>query len=115
MRVLVCGSREWKDLQKIQARLSQLPSDSVVIHGDCRGADRMAGDVAEALGFRVERYPADWVKLGKKAGPMRNTRMIEEGKPELGIAFHEDFHHSTGTADCVRKMEAKGIPVEVIS
>lgn len=115
MRVLVCGSRDWVDKLKIRERLSKLPPGTVIIHGAYRGADLLADKVAKELGFAVLPFPADWTGRGRRAGPERNTRMIEEGKPELGIAFHPDLANAAGTGDCVGKMRAKGIPVEVIS
>jgi hypothetical protein len=30
---------------------------------------------------------ADWKRLGRKAGPIRNQRMLVEGKPDLVVAF----------------------------
>jgi hypothetical protein len=29
---------------------------------------------------------ADWAGLGRKAGPLRNERMLHEGKPQLVVA-----------------------------
>jgi len=29
----------------------------------------------------------EWDELGKKAGPLRNQRMLDEGKPDLVVAF----------------------------
>lgn len=114
MRVLVCGSRNWSDKQKIKERLEKLPEGTVIIHGACRGADQIAGEVARELGFQVIPFPADWKNLGRSAGPIRNAKMIEVGKPEYGIAFHQDYESSAGTKDCVRKMTAKGLTVELI-
>jgi hypothetical protein len=30
---------------------------------------------------------ADWKRFGRAAGPMRNERMLKEGRPDLVIAF----------------------------
>jgi len=113
MRVLVCGDRNWKDAILIQERLSQLPSGAVVLHGDCRGADRIAGNVAEFLGLEVEKYPANWDKYGRSAGPIRNRDMLDT-RPHLVIAFHDDLTKSKGTKDCVTEARNRNIPVEVI-
>ena len=58
-----------------------------------------------------EVYPADWRTHGRAAGPLRNARMIAEGKPDLVIAFKGN----RGTQDCCRKAEAAGIPVRRIA
>jgi len=54
----------------------------------------------------VTTFDADW-KLGKKAGPLRNQRMIDEGRPDLVVAFPG----GKGTADMVRRAEAAGVKV----
>jgi hypothetical protein len=32
-------------------------------------------------------FPANWKQYGKSAGYRRNTQMLEEGKPDIVIAF----------------------------
>lgn len=109
MRILVCGSRDWTDQTPIYRELSQYPPGTVVIHGACRGADQLAGHVARMLSFEVLEFPADW-SLGKKAGPMRNERMLREGKPDVVLAFHPNVEWSHGTADMLRRAVRKGVP-----
>jgi hypothetical protein len=114
MKVLVCGSRNWFDRNVIFRRLSQLSKDTVVLEGEASGADSLARDVAIALSLEVRRFPADWEKYGRAAGPIRNREMLDE-KPDLVIAFHSDLWKSRGTADTVREAKKRGIPVEVIT
>jgi hypothetical protein len=52
-------------------------------------------------------YMADWDGLGRKAGPIRNQRMLDEGKPDLVIAFPG----GRGTADMVRRAREAGVEV----
>ena len=114
MKVLVCGSRSWRDRRRIRARLLHLPRGSHVIHGGARGADRLAGDVARALGFQVEEVPAVWRTGGsvfdRSAGFRRNLRMLDM-KPDLVIAFWDG--RSTGTAHTIREAHKRGLAVEV--
>lgn len=53
MRVLICGDRDWSDVEAIRNRLVELPPGSTVIHGAARGADSIAGRLAESMGFEV--------------------------------------------------------------
>lgn len=112
MRVIVCGSRKWRDRDKIVARLADLPGDTVVVHGNAAGADRIAHQEAQKLGLLVEPHPADWRQYGKAAGPMRNEDMAAVGA-DLCIAFWDGT--SAGTADMIRRADRRGIPVEVVA
>lgn len=115
MRVLVCGSRDWTNASVIRMTMAWLSRNSVIIHGDCRGADRIAADAAKKMGYEVIAYPADWHTHGKAAGPIRNQQMLDEGRPELVIAFTDDLSRSRGTADMVRRARLKGVPVRIVS
>lgn len=113
MRVVVCGDRDWQDEEAIRQRLGELPSGTVIIHGVARGADQLAGRVAQQLGFEVLEFPADWRVFGKAAGPIRNRKMLEEGKPDLVIAFHPDLPVSKGTRNMVEISNKAGVRTEV--
>ena len=114
MRVLVCGSRFWKDYGKIKARLLLLPKDCTIIEGEAPGADLVSRTVAIEIGLDVVGVCANWTRYGKAAGPIRNDRMLRF-KPHLVLAFHEDIESSRGTKDTVTKARNLGIPVEVIT
>jgi len=90
MRVLVCGGRDFDDRALLEATLDRLHHAhvfTVLIEGDARGADRMAGEWAESQGIAHEIFTADWETLGPKAGPIRNQQMLDEGRPDLVVAF----------------------------
>ncbi len=99
-RLLVCGDRKWSDYQKVLDTIERIMPE-VVIHGAATGADEMAGRAADALGIPVEVFPADWQKYGRAAGPIRNKQMLNEGQPDLVLAFHDDIGHSRGTKHMV--------------
>ena len=115
MRVLVCGDRHWNGYTVILRRLKSLPKDTVIIHSDCRGADRLAGAAAKKLGLKVKPYPAKWKEFGRAAGPTRNQEMLDEGKPDLVIAFHSNMSASKGTANMVARASMADIPIEIIT
>jgi hypothetical protein len=121
MRLLVCGSRTWTDRPRLWQVLDRLVTahgdgQGVLIEGDARGADRLAGQLARERGWRLERYPADWTRQGKAAGLRRNTRMLQQGRPDLVVAFTVGpLAASRGTADMVRRAQEAGVPVQVIT
>ena len=111
MRVIVCGSRRWHDRDRITTALADLPGESVIVHGNAAGADRIAHQEAQKLGLLVEPHPAEWDVYGKAAGPVRNQKMAALGA-DLCIAFWDG--RSKGTAHMMKEAEARGIPVDVV-
>jgi len=90
MRVLVCGGRDFEDQDLLDRTLDRINEErgiSTIIHGLARGADRMGGEYARVHAIPVLEFPADWGKYGRKAGYVRNARMLKEGQPELVVAF----------------------------
>ncbi len=116
-RVLVCGGRDftnvallWQTLDRAHAaspihRIIEGASDDVT--GPYVGADYWAYQWACAHDTGSIRFHAEWKRLGKAAGPIRNARMIDEGKPDLVIAFAG----GRGTANMVEQARAKGIQI----
>ena len=116
MRVLICGNRSWEDKKVIHRELVALKGVTCVIEGEARGADKLACEVAEELGIEVEKYPANWPKYGRAAGPIRNKQMLDEGKPDLVLAFFDSLlSGSNGTKSMVKLAEEAGIEVRVFS
>ena len=106
--VLVTGDREWNDLETMVRELETLPPNTILIHGDCRGADKMAGLIGDELGLTVVPVPADWIQYGKSAGPIRNRKMYDTYKPTLVLAFHKNINQSSGTRDMMNYAKSKG-------
>lgn len=115
MRVLVCGGRDypadavWQYLEHYAPAELGAPI-TVLIHGGATGADQAAaewGHRASADGVKVIAFPANWRKYGKRAGHLRNQRMLAEGKPDAVIAFAG----GRGTADMVARAEKAGVRV----
>lgn len=114
VRVLICGSRTFAEGEPIRMLLAGLERSATVIHGAAKGADSLADQFARLGGFTVEKYPARWTVDGKAAGPIRNQRMLDEGKPDVVWAFVDrPLVESKGTADMVRRAKKAGIPVFV--
>jgi hypothetical protein len=117
MKILFCGDRDWSDVATIEETISNLLDKFgtfTVIEGEARGADRLSRRVAEAYGLEVEAYPADWQQFGRAAGPIRNKRMLLEGKPDLVVAFHAAIADSKGTQNMLEIATKRGVPTMLI-
>jgi len=112
MRLLVCGGREFTDSDTLDAFLDAIHLGNrgpveLVIHGAARGADTMAGQWAQRRGIACIAYKADWKHEGRAAGPIRNKRMLDEGSPDLVVAFPG----GRGTANMVGQARERGFEI----
>lgn len=110
MRVLVCGGRNYHNRAALRAYLSNLGPQkvSLIITGAAPGADKLATEWAAECGIQFREFPANWKAHGRAAGPIRNQRMLDEGRPDLVVAFPG----GRGTADMIRRAKAAGVMVE---
>ncbi len=126
MRVLVCGGRDFNDGDLVCDVLDALSGVTHIIHGCCSGADDQ-GRIWAGYQPGVKHVPfeADWknldvpgavIRIGKygpynaAAGPQRNQRMIDEGKPDLVVAFPG----GSGTKSMINLAKIAGIAVREI-
>ena len=134
-RILITGSREWKDPNVVQDAIfewvyfnSPSKEEIVVVHGDAsRGADRMARDYARACDWITEEaHPAVWNapcvetcapghrrtnrynrEYCPAAGMTRNQLMVDLGADVCLAFIHNDSPGATHTAG---QAEKAGIP-----
>lgn len=83
MRCIIAGSRSF-DPASIDLIIRAVAASgwekeiTEVVSGGCRGVDVLGEAWAKARKIRVKRFKipkAEWDRLGKKAGPMRNAEM----------------------------------------
>ena len=122
LKVLVCGGRDYKDRDKIWRVLDSLKNQCDlkdeplhIIEGQCpTGADLYAGQwAAQNLpSAQHHRFPANWMAYQRGAGPIRNRQMLEQGKPDLVVAF--GGVNGTGTNHMVRISKEAPVPPMVV-
>lgn len=123
MRVLVTGSRAYDDAKTIRAALDAVALGAAeagvqlltVVHGACpNGADEIADQWVRFYrgepSVTAERHPALWRKFGKRAGMVRNEKMIAS-RPDLVLAFIRD--NSPGATHCTELALDVGLPVRL--
>lgn len=128
-RIIVCGGRDFarivfdndlSDMKRavkesslliraLNAARDRLYMD-VLIHGGATGADTAAASWADSVEMEVIEYRANWTAFGLAAGPIRNQRMIDDGRPDYVLAFPG----GSGTSDMVKRAEAASVVVHRI-
>lgn len=136
MRILVCGGRDFANVAELPWNMpgddperlrvereyefgwqwlenhildleDSIYGELIIITGMATGADTLGYDFGKNYADKVLEFPADWNTYGRKAGPIRNKQMLEEGKPDLIVAFPG----GRGTAHMVRIAKEAGVKV----
>lgn len=131
--MLVCGDRNWLNRyfpdgkpdnmlmfwildQSVDVLLTLAKAHGVdtVIEGCARGGDHVGEVFSQRFSGLIKQhlhFPAEWDRYGKRAGPLRNIQMLDEGKPDFVVAFHDNLMESKGTRHMVSIADAAGIDV----
>lgn len=110
MRVIIAGSREFDDYEMLKQAMAQQLEEGLditeVVSGTAPGADRLGERWAQENGISLKRFPAQWEKYGRAAGPMRNAEMADYA--DYLIAF---WHPScVGTTNMIANMDYRKKP-----
>jgi hypothetical protein len=111
--VLVCGGRDYRDFDRVMDTLDLIHCKRRIhriIHGGASGADKYAEVWASRNDIICSRYPAQWDRYGKEAGPLRNQQMIDQEKIDMVLAFPG----GRGTADMIRRATEAGLRIKEI-
>ena len=118
-RVVIAGCRNYNNYtqarQYIDLCLSNIRKehDIIIVSGGASGADAMGERYAKENGFKVEKYPADWEKYGKSAGPKRNKQMANVS--DYVICFWDEKSKGTKSMIKYAKEYNKPLKIKIIS
>lgn len=105
-KCIVTGGRDYQDYNVVKAVLRKF-NPTVIIHGDCSGADFLCKTYA--IRNKIEQIPYPYLsEFGRAGGPMRNRQMCGNHRDATLIAFPG----GAGTASCIEI--AKGMFITVI-
>lgn len=107
MKVLMCGGRDFNNVDLVVAAFNDHPNISLVIEGGAKGADTIARMEAQQRCIHVATVPALWEQLGRNAGWRRNNAMLSL-EPDLVIAFPG----GRGTNNMIEIAKRAGIEVK---
>lgn len=113
MKTIIAGGREFDDYELMTISLSDLPwTITEVVSGTARGADQFGELFAMDHDIPITRFPADWDKYGKSAGPLRNEEMAEYA--EACVCFWNGSTHRSGTYHMINFAKERKLLLEVI-
>lgn len=116
-KIIIAGGRDFNNYELLKERcdhyLSKAIADKdniIIVSGTANGADKLGEKYAQERGFAIERHPAKWKELGKKAGYVRNKEMAEVS--HALIAF---WSGSKGTKHMIDLAKERNLHVRVVN
>lgn len=80
MKTIIAGSRSITDYKLVSRAINMFLDDlgvTEVVSGCANGVDTLGERWAKENSVPVARFPAEWNKYGRGAGPIRNKEMAE--------------------------------------
>jgi len=113
MKVIIAGSRDFNDYEKLVKKCDFYLSnvrDIEIVSGTARGADKLGERYAKERCYPIKEFPANWDEYGKSAGSIRNREMADYA--DALIAFWDG--KSRGTKDMIEAAQKKGLRIKVV-
>lgn len=118
-RIIIAGSCSFNDYGLMCRYLDKYLFDYVndeieIVSGHASGADSLGERYATEHNIKLTIFEAKWKEQGRKAGPIRNTKMVEYAYQNNGelIAFWNGKSH--GTMDTINKVKRKGMKCNIV-
>lgn len=110
MKTIIAGSRTIDDYAVVAAAVAASGfAITEVVSGCARGVDQLGEQWAYAHQLPIARFPADWKRYGRRAGPIRNNEMV--GYAQALIAVWDGT--SNGTHHIINAARREGRKVFV--
>lgn len=110
MKVIIAGSRSIDDPGLVAAAVEASGfTITEVVSGAAKGVDTFGEEWAAVRGVPVKRFPADWKRYGRRAGPVRNREMAEYADALVALPKGE----SRGTRNMIDEARKRGLQVFV--
>lgn len=109
VNLVVAGSRtvepdpRWLDavIETCVADWWPQAEDVTIVSGCAPGVDTAGELAAQRIGYAVRRFPADWKRYGRAAGPFRNAEMARAADGALVVV---DGEPTPGSSNMVTRM-----------
>ena len=110
MRTIIAGSRKCPHYHLVCQAVEEAGWEiTTVISGCAKGVDSLGEQYAVVHGIPVERHPADWNRLGRAAGPLRNHEMAQCAEALIAVLYSG----SRGTENMIQEARKAGLKIHV--
>jgi hypothetical protein len=115
MKIIIAGTRTFNDKHLLFCQMDYLIAKFdlqyfSVVSGTQDGADKLGEKWAKERNVACEKFPPDWDKYKKAAGPIRNAEMADVA--DICVVFWDG--KSKGSRNMIETALKKGLLVKVI-
>ena len=111
MKIIIAGSRFIDNFQLICDAVKESRFNiTEVISGCANGVDSLGEQWALQNNIQIKKFPADWTRFGKNAGPIRNQLMIDYVGKDGGLIIIWNGK-SKGSANILKQAKGKEIQI----
>jgi hypothetical protein len=117
MKLIIAGSRNLTDMELLKSSMGKFAKKhpdvriDEIVSGTASGPDTAAILYAKENNIPVKKFPAEWDKYGKSAGPIRNAEMAKYADGLVAIWDGK----SRGTRNMIENIKNMGKPFEVFT
>ena len=107
MRVVIAGSRTVDDFTLVCKAIEGSGFEiTELVSGTAKGADSLGEWWAGINSVPIKKFPANWDKYGKAAGPIRNAEMADYADAAIVVVKDK----STGAMNMIKQMAERDKP-----
>ena len=113
MKLIIAGTRTFTDYDFLKRKLKTLVNITdvkEVVSGCCGGVDSLGEWWALENNIKIQKFPANWNKYKKRAGPIRNKQMAQYG--DALIVFWDG--KSRGSNNMIEQMKNVNKPTKIV-
>jgi len=86
MKTIIAGGRTLVDPSLVEGAMATCPwTPTEIVSGGASGVDGLGEAWATSNNIPIQRFPAQWKKHGRAAGPIRNREMAEYAEALVAI------------------------------
>ena len=114
MKIIIAGGRDFSDYELLKEKCDyylQNHSEIEIVSGTAKGADSLGEKYAAERDYPIKRFPAEWQRLGRGAGHIRNAQMADYA--DVCIIFWDG--KSKGTKNMIKIANKRGLKIKIIN
>lgn len=113
-KIIVAGGRDFSNpdllISKLDFLFGKIRSEIQIVSGGAKGADLYGEMYSSLRGHDLKVFPADWSKLGKSAGFVRNEQMAKYA--DFCVIFWDG--KSRGTQHMINLAKKHKLPTKIV-